>query len=32
MADAMAIAGGLAIFGIGVWLIVRIVRRGLADQ
>jgi|KBSSwiStaDraftv2_1062776.scaffolds.fasta_scaffold03449_4 hypothetical protein len=32
MADAMAIAAGLAIVGIGVWLIVRIVRRGLADQ
>jgi hypothetical protein len=32
MADAMGIAAGLAILGIGVWLIVRIVRRGLADQ
>jgi len=32
MADAMAIAAGLAVLGIGVWLIVRIVRRGLADQ
>jgi hypothetical protein len=32
VADAMAIAAGLAIIGIGLWLIVRIVRRGPAGQ